>query len=102
MAGARTHNVGCKRSRRTPRKRGIQYAAALRLIGTASGILGCPVKPGDSPSSTLFVIASASEAIHRATRKQAWIASSLALPCVNASRLSQAMTAGRCFAISRH
>ena len=30
-----------------PRKRGIQYAAALRLIPDVSGILGRPVKPGD-------------------------------------------------------
>jgi len=27
--------------------RAIQYAAALRLITIASGILGRPVKPGD-------------------------------------------------------
>ena len=38
------------------------------------------------------VIASASEAIHRATNEEPWIASSQALPCANASRLSQAMT----------
>jgi hypothetical protein len=36
-------------------------------------------------------IASASEAIHGARMKE-WIASSLTLPCANASRLSQAMT----------
>jgi hypothetical protein len=30
-----------------PRKRVIQYAAASRLIASASGILGRPVKPGD-------------------------------------------------------
>jgi hypothetical protein len=31
----------------TPRKRGIQYAAASRLIPGVSGILDRPVKPGD-------------------------------------------------------
>jgi hypothetical protein len=38
------------------------------------------------------VIASASEAIHRAANEE-WIASSQTLPCANAPRLSQAMTA---------
>jgi len=38
------------------------------------------------------VIASASEAIHAATGNKEWIASSLRLPCANASRLSQAKT----------
>jgi hypothetical protein len=33
-----------------PRKRVIQYAAASRLITSASGILGRPVKPGDDSS----------------------------------------------------
>ena len=36
------------------------------------------------------------EAIHQATTKKEWIASSLALPCANASRLSQAMTTTHC------
>jgi hypothetical protein len=59
MAGARTNNVCSKRSRHTPPpglafgepddrlRRGIQDAAAFRLITTDSGILGRPVKPGD-------------------------------------------------------
>jgi hypothetical protein len=35
-----------------------------------------------------------SEAIHGTETGESWIASSLALPCANALRLSQAMTAG--------
>ena len=45
--------------------------------------------------ATPSVIASASEAIQRPLAGRAWIASSLALPCANASRLSQAMTPSR-------
>jgi hypothetical protein len=37
-------------------------------------------------------MASASEAIQNLFARREWIASSLALPCANASRLSQAMT----------
>jgi hypothetical protein len=50
---------------------------------------GSPMTEHGADSQT--VIASASEAIHRPGKD--WIASSLTLPCANASRLSQAMTA---------
>jgi hypothetical protein len=61
------------KTRHTPRKRSIQYAAAFRFIFSVSGILDRPVKPGDDSSDSIFqtaaaVIASASEAIHRAAK----------------------------------
>jgi hypothetical protein len=45
-----------------PRKRMIQYAAAPRLIISASGILGRPVKPGD-PRKRMIQYAAASRFI---------------------------------------
>jgi hypothetical protein len=112
-------------------QRGIQYAAASRLITSVSGILDRPIKSGDDswgcasdsifkqPTPSLRANGSrecapdeAKQSIEPQRRKE-WIASSHppspegglrrtgVLPCANASRLSQAMTSRHSFAISR-
>ncbi len=68
----------------SPRKRGIQYAAASRINHKCLGVLDRPVEPGDDSECVAcachrLVIASASEAIQNPSAEGFWIASSQGL-----------------------